>query len=139
VLAAGQADRVNALWSVGKSGSDPAQRHEAGTRRGDLSSAKPAPQGAVGIAVLQGGKEVNLMGSCRPGASRDGLEPVVAVGLVPKCVAHERLLAAQCAPGIAAPQGSPAARRAVVEQAVDAAETALDLFGNEAYTTYLMC
>jgi putative transposase len=43
VLAAGQADRVNACGVQVRPGVIPAPRREAGTRRGDQASAKPAP------------------------------------------------------------------------------------------------
>ena len=43
ILAAGQADRVNACGAWVRPGLVPAQRREAGTRRGDRASAKHAP------------------------------------------------------------------------------------------------
>jgi putative transposase len=66
VLAAGQADRVNACRAQVRPGRVPAQRREAGTHRGDLSSAQcqsalAAPSGAVGIPALQGREGVNSL------------------------------------------------------------------------------
>jgi putative transposase len=51
VLAQGRWDRVNGCGAQVRPGLAPAQRGDA-TRRGGLESAKPAPQGAVGISVL---------------------------------------------------------------------------------------
>jgi putative transposase len=52
VLAQGRWDRVNGCGAQVRPGRVPAQRGEAATRQGGLESAKPAPQGAVGISVL---------------------------------------------------------------------------------------
>jgi putative transposase len=57
VLAAGQADRVNACGALVRPGLVPAPRCEAGTRRGDLPSTDPAPEGAVGIPAALGRQE----------------------------------------------------------------------------------
>ena len=52
ILALGRRERLNACGALVRPGPVPAPRREAGTHRGDLASAKPAPPGTAGILVL---------------------------------------------------------------------------------------